>query len=239
MSVDDKNGESKERAQVLAALGQVAAGVTHEVRNVMTGVLGFAQVARKRVHSQPDSVAELLALIEAESRRCVDILTRFLGFTRVPAGDAVLVELAEVVDGVCKLMAHQLNLSRVKLEVALGDDVPRVRGDAAALKQVVLNLMLNAMQAHNGADGRVRVEARRSADGGAELLVHDDGPGVPADVAARIFEPFFTTKEVGQGTGMGLAVSRDIVEEHGGTLTLAPNDGRGATFSVKLPAAAG
>jgi two-component system, NtrC family, sensor kinase len=236
-----KRDDDEERAAALAALGQVAAGVTHEVRNVMTGVLGFTQVAKKRLPTQPESVAELLELIEKESQRCVEILTHFLGFTRTRRGDKLPVDLRDVVTSVCKIMAHQLNMNRVKLEVAVDDDVPRVSADAAALKQVVLNLMINAMQAQlplqNGHDGLVRVTARRASDGAALVEVHDDGPGVPAELAGKIFEPFFTTKPAGQGTGMGLAVSRDIVEEHGGTLTLAPPADGGATFSLKLPAA--
>ena len=235
MATEKKKDEAQSHLEALAALGQVGAGVTHEVRNVMTGILGFTQVALKRVQTKPETAAELLELIEKETQRCVEILTQFLSFSRTARREKAAVDLSEVVASVGKLMAHQLNMNRVTLDVDLADDVPRVMADGGALRQVLLNLMLNAMQSLNGLDGRVRVIARRTGDGGAEVQVQDDGPGVPADVAARIFEPFFTTKPDGEGTGMGLSVSRGIVEEHGGTLMLHNGSEGGATFSFKLP----
>jgi signal transduction histidine kinase len=228
MTNDDD--EARARMAQLAALGQVAAGVTHEVRNVMTGVLGFTQVAKKRAETEPENVGELLGMIEKESQRCLEILTNFLRFTRPRRHDLQPVALRDVVDGACRLMAHPLGLRHMKLEVSIGD-APLVLGDRAALEQVVLNLMLNAMQAQDDG-GTVRVSLSRSGTG-AEIRVADDGPGVPEDVAARLFQPFFTTK--GDGTGMGLHVSRDVAVEHGGTLTLERGEGRGAVFALKLP----
>ncbi|MDB4970764.1 MAG: integral rane sensor signal transduction histidine kinase [Myxococcales bacterium] len=239
MAGDAKKDDAQARMEALAALGQVGAGVTHEVRNVMTGILGFTQVALKRVHAKPEAAAELLELIEKEAQRCVEILTQYLSFTRPRKRERAPLDLSDVVVSVARLMNHQLNMNRVKLEVELAEDVPLVMADAGALKQVVLNLMINAMQALKGSGGRVQVMGRRTSDGGAEVQVRDDGPGVPPEVAAQIFEPFFTTKPDGEGTGMGLAVSRGIIEEHGGTLTLDSAPGRGAIFSLRLPGIAG
>ncbi len=232
---ESKNDGARNRTEALAALGQVSAGVTHEVRNAMTGILGFTQVALRRMKSKPEAATELLELIEKETQRCVEILTRFLSFTRPASPGHARLDVAETVDSVGRLMAHQLNMNGVKLDVELADDVPPVLADGSALKQVVLNLMINAMQAMGEGGGRVMVSTRRTDDGFAELRVADDGPGVPAEVAARIFEPFFTTKEEGAGSGMGLAVSRGIIEEHGGTLTLDSVPGQGAMFSLRLP----
>jgi signal transduction histidine kinase len=232
----DGDGHGQERMEALAALGQVAAGVTHEVRNVMTGILGFTQVAMRKVESKPESASELLQLIEKETQRCVDILTQFLSFTRPRGAAKVPINVGDVIVSVGKLMHHQLNMNRVKLEVELARELPLALADAAGIKQVVLNLVINAMQALGDKGGRVILRGRRGADGMLELSVADDGPGVMRDVAERIFEPFFTTKPVGQGSGMGLAVSREIVAEHGGTLRLEPPtaDG-GAVFTLRLP----
>jgi two-component system NtrC family sensor kinase len=230
------DGNKEKQTESLAALGQVAAGVTHEVRNVMTGILGFAQVARRRLDDKPEAACELLGLIEKETQRCVDILTQFLSFTRPRGAPKVPVDVGEVIVSVGKLTNHQLNMNRVKLEVELEPALPLALADPSALKQVVLNLVLNAMHAVGDKGGHVQLRGRRGGDGMLELSVSDDGPGVAGDVAERIFEPFFTTKPVGQGSGMGLAVSREIVEEHGGTLRLEPpGAGGGAVFMIRLP----
>jgi signal transduction histidine kinase len=229
-------GDKKERTESLAALGQVAAGVTHEVRNVMTGILGFAQVAMRKIDAQPEAAGELLLLIEKETQRCVDILTQFLSFTRPVGAPKVPVDVGDVIVSVGRLMHHQLNMNRVKLDVELAPSLPLALADPGALKQVVLNLVINAMHAVGEKGGHVQLSGRRGGDGMLELSVADDGPGVGGDVAERIFEPFFTTKAVGQGSGMGLAVSREIVEEHGGTLRLEPQAaGGGAVFTIRLP----
>ena len=228
--------DGAERIETLAALGQVAAGVTHEVRNVMTGILGFAQVAMRKIDGDPQAVSELLQLIEKETQRCVDVLTQFLSFTRPSGAAKVPVDIGDIIVSVGRLMHHQLNMSRVKLDVELAPALPLALADASALKQVVLNLVINAMHAVGDKGGHVQLRAQRGGDGMLELSVADDGPGVAGDVAERIFEPFFTTKPVGQGSGMGLHVSRGIVEEHGGTLRLEPaSTGGGAVFTIRLP----
>ena len=228
--------DGQERMEALAALGQVAAGVTHEVRNVMTGILGFAQVAMRKVDSNPETASELLGLIEKETQRCVDVLTQFLSFTRPSGAAKVPVDVGDVVVSVGKLMQHQLNMNRVKLEMDLAPELPLALADPSALKQVLLNLVINAMHAVGEKGGRVQLRGRRGGDGMLELSVADDGPGVSADVAARIFEPFFTTKPIGKGSGMGLAVSREIIEDHGGTLRLEPQAaGGGVRFTIRLP----
>ena len=227
-----------DRMETLAAVGQVGAGVTHEVRNVMTGILGFAQLARGKAASKPEKTDELLQLIEKESMRCLDILTQYLSFTRPRAPEHAPVDLSQVVAGVDKLVHHHLHLHKVKLHLQLAADLPAVRGDAGALKQVLLNLIMNAMHAMKTTGGTVRIVGARHADGAAQLHVQDDGPGGPAALAGRSFDPFFSTKPVGEGTGMGLSVSRTIVEQHGGTLSLDGNGAAmsGATFTLYLPA---
>lgn len=235
MGVEDKKKcEGLRRTEALAALGSVSAGVTHEVRNAMTGILGLTQVAQRRHATRPEATGELLVLIEQESQRCVEILTRFLNYTRAHDNVRAEIELADVIGDVGKLVSHQLTMNQVRLQFDAESDVPRVRVDVSAFKQVVLNLVINAMHAIGTRGGQVSIRVRRFGDGHAEVLVEDDGPGVPPDLSDCIFEPFFTTKNQA-GTGLGLAVSRRIVEEHGGTLTLEDSLGTGAVFAVRLP----
>ena len=227
--------DRQQRLETLAAVGQFGAGVTHEVRNVMTGILGFAQVARRKCEGQPAAAAEMLEYIETESLRCLEILTQHLGFTRPSDTERRHFTLAEVVGSVGKLTGHQLNMSRVKLEVDVAADLPRLHGDSGALKQVVLNLVMNAMQALSDDGGCIRLVGR-CGPGCVQLTISDNGPGISAELAARIFEPFFTTKPEGEGTGLGLSLSRKIVEDHGGTLTLSSeHESTGAVFTLRLP----
>ena len=227
--------DRQQRLETLAAVGQFGAGVTHEVRNVMTGILGFAQVARRKCVGQPQAAAEMLEFIETESLRCLEILTQHLGFTRRQDPTRRAFALCDIVASVSRLTGHQLTMNRVKLEVDLAADLPSLHGDSGALKQVILNLVMNAMQALGSDGGRIRMVGRRASDGFVELQIADDGPGVSAEVAARIFEPFFTTKPDGEGTGLGLSLSRKIVEDHGGTLSLTTASS-GAVFTLLLPA---
>jgi two-component system NtrC family sensor kinase len=220
----------------LAQLGQVSAGLTHEVRNVMTGVLGFAQVAMNRLDDRPEAVAELLTQIEQELGRCLDILNHFLGFTRRDAATQARLQPEEIVSAVVRLVRHQLAMSHVQLEVDVPSSLPTVRGNADALKQVILNLVQNAMQAMPDG-GTVRIKAR--ADGArVRIELSDTGPGIPEDVRARLFEPFFTTKPRGEGSGLGLYISNCVMQAHDGRLwaVSAADHPRGACFVIELPA---
>jgi len=222
-----------ERLESLAALGQLAAGVTHEVRNAMTGIVGFLQVARKK--SADAELEQLLALVESESQRCIEVLKQFLAFSRPLEGTRAPVDLRAAIERVARLTRHRLGLQQIRIDVEVEGSPPPIVADAAALQQVLLNLVLNAMQALDGRSGRVTLALRDGGDGTVVLQVRDDGPGVPAELAARIFEPFFSTKPAGQGTGLGLAVSRTLIEQHGGSLSLE-RTATGATFTIRLPA---
>ena len=223
--------------QKLAAIGQLGAGITHEVRNVMTGILGFAQVAQRKV-DDPKPTLELLRMIEQESLRCLDILAGFLEFSRPGPRARTSLDPAELIDGAARLVRHQLSTHHVRLELAARRGVPRVAGNRGELEQVLVNLLINAQHAMPDG-GRVRIGAARAPDGFAVIEVADDGPGIPAPLQARIFAPYFTTKPAGQGVGLGLALSEGIVRAHGGTLTVASAPGKGATFTVRLPLAMG
>jgi signal transduction histidine kinase len=218
----------------MAALGLVGAGVTHEARNAMTGVLGFTQLMLKKWPTQPPAALELLQGIERESGRVIQLLNNFLHFTRSGTGARGRVDLAEVAHALVQLVNHRALMDGVEVKLDLDDNVPDVTGDAGELRQVLLNLVLNALQA-SARGGEVRIHAARGDDGWAQVLVADDGHGIASADESKLFSPFFTTKPSDQGTGLGLYVSKQIVEEHGGTIAVATEVGRGTTFTVRLP----
>ncbi len=221
------------QSEKLATFGQLGAGITHEIKNPLSAIRGFAQLALRG--RDPAQVQESLEIIEKETQRCLEIVQNFLRFARQDKGERVRVEVNALVQDGLKIVAHQLAISGVKLTVELGD-APAVSVAANQIHQVMLNLLLNAAQATGR--GGVIVVRTGVRDGRAEITVSDNGPGIPADVLPRIFEPFFTTKEAGKGTGLGLSVSYGIVRDHGGELVAESTPGAGATFRVLLPLAA-
>jgi two-component system, NtrC family, sensor kinase len=225
----------QDRALVkMAALGLVGAGVTHEARNAMTGVLGFAQLVMKRWPPQSPAALELIQGIERESGRVVQLLNNFLHFTGSGMGARDRVDIAEVARSVVQVVSHRAQMDGVEVKLIVEDGVPEVAGDAGELRQVVLNLVLNALQA-SARGGELRIQAARGGDGWAQIRVADDGHGIASVDESKLFSPFFTTKPSGEGTGLGLYVSKRIVEEHGGTIAVATEVGRGTTFTVRLP----
>ncbi|HEY2736032.1 MAG TPA: ATP-binding protein, partial [Polyangiales bacterium] len=192
----------------LAAAGSLAAGVAHEARNLLTGAMGFAQVLAMKAH-QPSAVQEMARLIEGETRRCVDILAGFLKLSRSGVEAARILDASEIVSPVQRLVSQRLHQRSCTLVVSLADDMPPVFGSCGDLQRVLINLILNAADAI-GSDGQIRLNGQRGEGGCLELAVSDTGPGVPPALAERIFEPFFSTKTAINGTGLGLALSREI-----------------------------
>lgn len=219
----------------MAALGRMAAGIAHEVNNPLTAILGLAQVLMRRSETPPSSLPTLLK-IDAEVRRIQKLVADLLGFSRGAPPESAPVDLKLLAEETLELAAPELKRRRAKALVEAPAGLPQALGDAHALKQVLLNLLLNAAHAVDGRGGTIRVRLARA---GARLHVEvqDDGPGIPPEVAARLFEPFCTTKPEGQGTGLGLYVSAEIVRRHGGRLAYAPVSGSGARFWFDVPAA--
>ncbi|MBI5509803.1 MAG: HAMP domain-containing protein [Deltaproteobacteria bacterium] len=223
------------QSEKMAAFGQLGAGITHEVKNPMTGIVSFAQLAQRKLDDK-DKVLEFLKLIEKEALRCRDILVNFLKFARASTHDMEKVDVNGMVDNSANMLRHQLNINNVQLLTALGAGVPAIMGNAPELQQVILNLGINAQQAMS-TGGKVTLATEKDAAGNAVIKVSDTGPGIPPEIQAKIFEPFFTTKPPGQGTGLGLSVSFGIVKAHKGTLGVESVVGKGATFVIKLPPA--
>jgi two-component system NtrC family sensor kinase len=224
--------EQMQRADRLAAVGEMAAGIAHEINNALAVIFGQTAGGPER---PPPDLRNALGQVDAQARRIADIVQGVLGFARPRAPRPVAVDLAALAAETLELVRHDLAREHVHLETAFAPDLPPVQADPQQLQQVILNLVGNAIQSMEGhADNRLRVEVREEADDVA-LRVVDSGPGIPAEVLARIFDPFFSTKA--EGSGLGLSVSYAIARAHGGDLRVTSEPGLGATFTLVLPIA--
>jgi PAS domain S-box-containing protein len=219
----------------LSAVGQLVAGVAHELNNPLQSVIGYAELL---MEAQPDGASrEQLAQVQSEAMRAARIVRNLLSFVRRSPSARSVEDLNAVVQAAMTLRAYELQTANIVLEERYAPDLPPVWINREQVQQVLLNLILNAEQAllSRRGNGRIVVRTARTPDGVA-VDVEDDGPGIPAPIAGRIFEPFFSTKEVGQGTGLGLSIALGIAESYGGTLTLVRSRA-GACFRLSLPAA--
>ena len=236
--LDDQSRDGRYQllqAEKMAALGQTISGVAHELNNPLATILSWAERLAER--SFDDKTRQGLEVILAESERAARIVRNLLTFARKRQTTRAMVDLNQVVRETLALRAYEQKVSNVQVVEALSSGLPEVFADGHQLKQVLLNLVINAEQACIGANGRGTIVVRTSHDaerGSAVLEVNDDGPGIAEDKHGRVFDPFFTTKEVGQGTGLGLTVAYAIVNEHSGRIWLK-SSGIGTSFFVELP----
>src|ERR1700685_3736017 len=226
----------------MASIGKMAAVVAHEVNNPLSGILTYAKLLRKWVASgqaerdKREETMQCLELIAAESRRCGDLVKNLLTLSRTAPMNVQCTDLYAVIDRCLLLVRHQFELAGIQLQPNLADDLPRVPCDPAQMEQVFLALIMNAIDAMPRG-GNLWIETRLSNDKTEiNIRVRDDGAGIAPDVLPQIFEPFLTTKETGHGVGLGLAISRGIVERHNGRIEVESELGRGTTFTVTLPA---
>ena len=224
------------QSEKMAALGQTVSGVAHELNNPLATILTWSE--RLSLRSLDDVAKRGIQTILSESERAAKIVRNLLTFSRKRHTTRALIELNQIVRETLLLRAYDQRVSNIRTVEALADGLPTVFADPHQIKQVLLNLLVNAEQAMLSANGRGTMTIRTWHDADEEsvvLEVNDDGPGVPDQVQARIFEPFFTTKPVGQGTGLGLTVAYAIVQEHGGHIRIASKKGQGTSFFIEFP----
>ncbi len=226
------------RTEKLSSLGKLSASVAHEINNPLAGILTFAKlVSRTLAEGPPDDARRAvlqrnLGLVEREAQRCSAIVRNLLDFARERPMSVKPVDVNAAVEEALSLIGNQVSIQGTAIERAL-TPLPPVMADYGQLRQAFVNVAMNACEAM-GKSGHLRI-ASRQVDGEVELTFADTGPGMPAELVNRIFDPFFTTKE--KGTGLGLSVVYGIVQRHEGSIQVASVEGKGTTFTFRLPAA--
>jgi len=239
------------QVEKMASIGKLAAVVAHEINNPLSGILTYTKLLKKWLErgdwesARREDVRASLDLVESEIRRCGEIVKNLLTFSRTSPMNLEQADLHSVFERVVLLVKHKLDIANIQLQQDLPPSgekgLPLVRCDAAQIQQALLALVMNAIDAMPRG-GNLRLGARARPENGppfreVQLVVGDDGTGIPRDLLPHLFEPFFTTKETGRGVGLGLATCRGIVERHGGRIEVASELGRGTKFTLILPVA--
>jgi two-component system, NtrC family, sensor kinase len=232
------------RGEKLASVGLLAAGIAHELNNPLTGILTISHLIRRKMpEGSPD--AEDLDVVIRETKRCAAIIRRLLDFAREKTPEKKFADLNQLIEETARIVERPAHLRDIEITMDLDRDLPPVWIDADLIKQVIMNMLVNAQHAIEE-KGSITVRSRRCPEPrrpepGAEPVpmvefsIIDTGCGIPAENLQRIFDPFFTSKEVGKGTGLGLSVSHGIVRSHGGAIEVESKVGEGSTFRVTLP----
>jgi two-component system, NtrC family, sensor kinase len=230
------------QAEKLSAIGQLVAGVAHELNNPLTSVIGFAQLLESewRTGDAPrsaEAIGQDLRRIAEESGRAASIVRNLLAFARRQTAERAPQDVGELVQRVLSLRAYEFRLNSVELVVDVESGLPTVIADGGQIQQALLNLVLNAERAMRGrSPRRLTVAVRRDERAGAvEVSITDTGHGIDRANLSRIFDPFFTTRDVGEGTGLGLSICYGIVRDHGGQIAVSSKVQVGTTFTILLP----
>lgn len=229
------------RAEKLAAVGRLAAGVVHEINNPLATISACAESLKTRVEEgefgdedETEDLKDYLGLIHSEAFRCKSITMSLLDFSRIRSTERMEVDLSESIKSSAKLLAHQKRGENIGIKLEIADSLPKVNANEGQIQQAVIALATNAIDAMpNGGTLTFRAFEQHNR---VVIEIEDTGIGISPEDLSKIFEPFFTTKEVGKGTGLGLAVCYGIVTEHSGRVSVRSNIGKGTTFSIFLPA---
>lgn len=224
--------EQIRQSEKLAVIGELAAGTAHEIRNPLTSVKGFIQLLDRK-YANDDPEKQYFRIILSELNRVNDIIREFLLLSKPTDPNLRLIDVNTVMEDIRTLMSSDALLHSIDLEFRLSDQPAVCVIDVEQIKQVFINLIRNSFEAI-GLNGKLAIRIA-VVDNHCEIEFADNGPGIPQEVMARIFEPFYTTKE--EGTGLGLTVSYRIIQNHGGTILVDSEEGKGTTFKVKLPLA--
>lgn len=231
------------QAEKMATVGTLAAGVAHEINNPLTAISGFAEGLQRRlgrIHGKVDEdlyndFEEYTETIIKECLRCRDIVSSLLSFSRPVDSSFIPVNLNKCINDTLFILKHHLKEQhKVTVSTYLYKDLPDIMGDESQLKQVIINLLTNALDAI-GENGTILVRTSLEKDGWVELIVEDSGCGIPMAIQNKLFEFFFTTKPAGKGIGIGLSTCYSIVKHHKGEISVFSEEGKGATFCVLIP----
>ncbi len=243
--VDEKTRELKQahqhmlQVEKMATIGKMAAVVAHEINNPLSGILTYSRVVKRWIQNNFATVARSgemtgsLDLIASESKRCGELVKNLLSFSRVTPMNLEWCELNQVIDRCVRLVQHKMDMGGIQLNLAVTADLPPVHCDPNQIEQVVLAMVINAIDAMPQG-GNLWISARLENASRVELIIRDDGMGISDEHLSHIFEPFYTTKESG-GSGLGLAISENIVERHGGSIVVQSVVGQGTSFKILLP----
>jgi signal transduction histidine kinase len=222
--------EQLSRAERMSAMGEMAAGISHEIRNPLGIIRSSAELLKKKV-AKTDPTNALPDIIVEEASRLNNIITDFINYARPRHPKLNPCRVDDVIEKTLTFLSAQIEEHGYTIEKTCRNPLPEIMGDAPMLHQSFLNLFINAMQAMPDG-GRIGVSLR--AEGGqARIEIEDAGPGIPADLSDKIWDPFFTTKD--KGTGLGLGIVKNIVEAHGGTIRIANREPQGARVTIDLP----
>lgn len=231
------------QAEKMATVGTLAAGVAHEINNPLTAISGFAEGLRRRLgrirgQVDPDiydDFEEYTDTILKECLRCRDIVKSLLTFSRPVASSLQPVNLNRCIEDTLFILKHHFKEQhKITVKTELYADLPLIKGDESQLKQVIINLLTNALDATDEG-GTIQVTTHTDQKGWAVFIVKDSGCGIPKDVQDRLFEPFFTTKPAGKGVGIGLSTCYSIVKNHNGEISVASEENKGSSFCVRIP----
>jgi len=222
------------QAEKMTALGELVAGVAHEINNPLASIMGYTQLLLSE--NVPAGIRRRLEVIFTEAERAGKIVRNLLAFARKRPAEKKYLGLNGVIEKTLELKEYHFRSSQIRVEKDLTPDLPMTMLDYSQMQQVLLNLLNNAEQALDeaGRGGTIRLITQK-VGGRIEARISDDGPGIPPELQTRIFEPFFTTKKEGKGTGLGLPLCYGIVKEHGGTIRVESEAGVGTTFIIELP----
>lgn len=217
----------------LTALGQMAAGVAHEINNPLGGILLYSNIILEDV-GDDSPLKENIQKIIYQTNRCKEIVQSLLDFARTPTGDMIPLQINQIINTSLKLVRDQAMFHGIEIEVNLEKNLPEVKGDISRLEEVFLNLFINAADAMKGG-GKLTITSRLGRKDTVRITITDTGKGIDEKYISHIFEPFFTMKEPGQGTGLGLSIAYGIIKKHKGTIDVECKQGMGATFIICLP----
>jgi len=245
--VDEKSSELRQahdqvlHSETMASVGKMAAVVAHEINNPLSGILTYSKLLKKWVdngqvaNEKKQETEQCLDLIASESRRCGELVKNLLSFSRQSPMNVQPTDVNRIIEQCLLLLRHNLENANIEVHPVLAEALPRLQCDPSQIEQVLLALIVNATDAMPKG-GNLWVESGLTNEGNhVALVVRDDGFGIPPEILPRIFEPFVTTKDLNHGTGLGLAVSRGIIERHGGKISIQSEVGKGTTVTITLP----